>query len=90
MELCVDGKMIDEVEDRTVPLAGLGSTGIVGIRRGVVAAAVVVVGGADVVVDGGGGTGEGTLKTEAGAAGVCVSMQSGLIHRRPSPSRRSD
>lgn len=76
MELMDDGKVIDEVDERMVPFVGLGSMGMVGIRRTVGVTGAATVGG-----------GDGALKTDG--AGVCVSMHRGLIQRRPSPSRRS-
>lgn len=57
VELIEEGNVMDEVDERITPLLGLGSTGIVGIRR---------VFGVDT------GVGEGALAAGGGGAGAGV------------------
>ena len=48
VELMEDGRVMEEVDERMVPFVGLGSTGIVGIRRTVgVTGVAAVAGGGD-------------------------------------------
>ena len=73
MELIDEGNVIEDVDDRITPFVGLGSTGMVGIRRADgVGAEVCGVAVAVVVGGSGGGGGDGALDIDGVSAGAGV------------------